>query len=570
MQESSIRRHGGIPTLFVNGKPVVPCAYITYFTERECYQDFAGTGMKLYSVCCNFAGQTVNPKTRPAPFTKGIFDDPSCDDFSVFDADMEKLIKCCPDAMVFPRVNISMPRHWEEAHPEECCDSGVDGYPPRFCMSSDLWRRTGSEYLQKLIEHIHQSPYAENIIGYQIAAATTEEWLSIDNLGSNGPAARKKFAQRFPDSEIGGEDFYRYLNEITAETICYFANLVKDLTGHRQIVGSFYGYTFEVSSRTSCHHAMRKILENDAVDFICSPGSYLNRMSPELGWPLMLPLESLKLHGKLYFAEYDTRTHLTKFMDECRKDACTDPAFHSPRWLGHDKRLSIGQLRMNMTQQLAEGYASWWFDMWGGWFADKDIMRDIADFQRLLGQSLNDADRSSVAEVALFADETSSYADPDSGMNGGVVRRDGRRVLTQTGVPIAYYELGDFAGVIARYRFAVFFSDMRTPLLEQAEQYCREHSVPFLTAEPGKPLSTAAELREHFRKAGVHLWCDGTDAVYASQNFVSLHSADSGNKRIYLKKRAHITPVFPAGNSFEGEYIDVYVEKGDTVLFRLD
>lgn len=55
---SSIKTRNGIPYLTVNGEEIASNAYITYFTEKARYDQFADAGYKLFSVPLFFASQT--------------------------------------------------------------------------------------------------------------------------------------------------------------------------------------------------------------------------------------------------------------------------------------------------------------------------------------------------------------------------------------------------------------------------------------------------------------------------------------------------------------------------------
>ena len=83
----------------------------------------------------------------------------------------------------------------------------------------------------------------------------------------------------------------------------------------KKIVGAFYGYLWcnfpNLSVVHSGHLGFAKVLRSPDVDFIASPYTYDNK---QIGGPnnsQTLP-ESVALHGKLYFNEVDTETHLFK------------------------------------------------------------------------------------------------------------------------------------------------------------------------------------------------------------------------------------------------------------------
>lgn len=76
----------------------------------------------------------------------------------------------------------------------------------------------------------------------------------------------------------------------------------------------------------------------------------------------MLPVDSVKLHGKLYFSENDTRTHLSRPVNDTTW-------YTQPVWFGPDtEQGSLDILKMHFARLLLKGQAGWWFDMWGGWF----------------------------------------------------------------------------------------------------------------------------------------------------------------------------------------------------------
>ncbi|MBQ9116142.1 MAG: hypothetical protein IJY04_03875, partial [Clostridia bacterium] len=301
MTTSYIKPLGGVPTLFVNGTAVPGVAYICYFTENNRYKNFGDAGFKLFSMPVFFGRQTINEVSKFPPFMDGIYDGGV--HYEVFDREVKRILDVVPDAMIFPRVNCSVPMEWEDAHPDELCDTRH-----RACFASDLWAEETKRLLTDFIRHVQAAEYADNIIGYQIAGGNTEEWFSFDQKGSVGLRSREKFAvltgRYYSAEDDYSEDaeFYDFLSRTVVERIAEFAAHIKELVNGQQVVGTFYGYTMECPFGAANHLALGQMLDSKNIDFICSPVSYMETRAFGRDHPCMLPIDSLKLHGKLYFA----------------------------------------------------------------------------------------------------------------------------------------------------------------------------------------------------------------------------------------------------------------------------
>ncbi len=530
MITSDIRTLGGVPTLFVNGKPTAETAYITYYTDLNRYADFADAGYRLFSVPIYFAERPINEVSQIPPFSKGIFD-PDEPDFPIADRLIGQLLEACPDAMIFPRVNTAMTKKWETAHPDELCDTMPAASPaPRACFSSDAWLEETKRMLGAFIDHIEASSYHDRIVGYQIANGNTEEWFSFDQAGSVGKRSREAFARYCAERHLDGTEteYYAFLSEITADRICQLAAFTKEKTGRRLIVGSFYGYTLECVGRESCHHALRVLLDSPDVDFICSPVSYADCRPVGQDHACMLPVDTLKRHGKLYFAENDTRTSLSRAPNPL-------PHYNSPIWFGPDEEKSLEIIKMHFARALTHGYASWWFDMWGGWYANERYMNLMRRVREIAEESLT-KDRSSRAETAVFVDERAYAGLKSFGSPAHAVCYRFRKTLGWMGAPYDVYLIDDYPDVSDRYKAAIFLVPCETPRMTAAIADAKE-KIACLTVTSGNAGMTSADLRTFLKSAGVHLYADRDAVVYACGGYLFLHSADESG----------FTPLVPDG-----------------------
>lgn len=508
MVNSKIAFCGGVPTLFVNDEPIAGVAYITYFTDNNRYEDFSKAGFKLFSVPVFFGKQTINEVSQFPPFMDGVYDGGV--HYEVFDREIQRILSVAPDAMIFPRVNCSVPKEWEDAHAYELCDSCH-----RACFASDLWAEETERLLTDFIQYVQNSEYADNIIGYQIAGGNTEEWFSFDQKGSVGLRAREKYAKitgtfySADDDYTNDKEFYGFLSRTVAERIDRFAAVAKRIVGGKKVVGAFYGYTFECPWPSSVHLALGEILRSENVDFICSPASYMETRRFGIDHPCMLPIDSLKKHGKLYFVENDLRTDLSRPPND-------QPHYNKPIWFGPDRATSLEVLKQGFARALLHGHALWWFDMWGGWYAADEYMDFMKRTLNIAAESLN-CSRVSHAEVAVFIDEMAMLS-----YNAMSEAYHFRRSLGLMGAAYDVYLIEDYADVKEKYKYCIFIQPTETEAMTNAVKDGKHMIITKDNCD-----ITSAELRELLRDAGVTLRTDTDAVVYETESHIFIGGTDA-------------------------------------------
>lgn len=537
MVHSSVKDKNGIPTLYINDKEIPANAYITYFHEKGCYEDFAKRGYRLFSIPFFFGDQTINESTDIPPFSPGIFENREKPDFSVIDREIADILSVCPAAFIFPRVNMALPRWWEVEHPDECNDTGrFIPEKKRACFSSDAWAEETKRLLTLFIEHVERSDYRDHICGYQLAGGNTEEWFPFDFKGSIGKRSRERFSEYALEKGISEteEEYYKFLSHMVAGRICEFAACAKELTGKRVVIGCFYGYNFERPDKESCHNALDEVLTCPDVDFICSPVSYGHARRGGIDHPCMLAVDSLKKHGKLYFAENDSRTHLTRPLFDI-------PHFHQPVFQARDKALAIENMKLHYARALTHSHALWWFDMGGGWYGDRCYMDMLEKFLQITKEAMT-KDRSSVSEVALLIDPNMLNAITLGDQNAAVVSEI-RFPMGLAGAPYDCYLASDYADIRDKYRAFVVPCPIKTATLEQILR--DERPVLAVT-----DAITSAEIRAFYKASGVHLYCEKDAVIFANSSYLFLHTTKAENYRLNLPNEKKLRQIF-------GEPVDI-------------
>ena len=545
---SEIINQSGYPRLCINGEIQNGLAYITYLTENNRYMDFAKAGYRLFSVPVFFGFNHLNEYSGLDVFKNGIFDK-DAPDFSVFDEDIKQILVACPEAYIFPRVNVSLSRKWEFQNPDELCAPYSDGTQSRASFASDKWAEEVKREMCAFITHVKESGYSSHIVGYQIAGGNTEEWLPFDrDKGISGKRAAEKFARYVETKGIEASEpnFYRFYSELIADRIIEFSSLVKRLTDRRLVVGTFYGYTLSCPYRSYGHHALLKILESEEVDFICSPVCYSNNRKVGRDHPYMPALTSIKHHGKLYFSENDTRTHLSHAVNDTEW-------YNKPIWFGPDAETSCEVIKMHAARALINGHAAWWFDMWGGWFADNTYMDLLKDIRKLFEKSLS-INMRSVTQTAVFVDEESYALISNASVTKNVCYNI-REALGKMGAPYDIYLSADAPSVIARYKAIISLVPVETELSDRVKKLAEQNRCSFIEITNENYDIAPSELRAFLQSAGGGVYCERDAVIYANDSFIFLHTAEDGEYTLNVKSPEGLVDVLTGKPFIQGQYL---------------
>ena len=589
---SSVEFKNGKPYISIDGALLYPLAYTTYFEELGEFSDFVKTGYKMFFINVSFTGLPINNVSGFSPFLTGVFEENEAD-YREFDGVVNNILAECPDALIFPRINVAMPRKWIAENPDECVPtpSGM-----REALWSEKYFHDGAEFLAVLISHIRSSDYSNRIAGYQICGGTTQEWMHHDMAGSFSEKGLEKFRlwmkknyNREDIPEITKEDLFKagynetvsrygeFCCETAANAVEYFCKATKALINNEQVVGAFYGYNAFVNDPLLGLAGLRHIIDSPYIDFFSSPCCYDCTRELGVDWGDMIAESSLKLHNKLYFVECDIRTHLTRKMQESRPGTFSGNYFalrndkgNKTVWCGPDTlELSVSAVRKAFAHQLSRFSGIWWFDMWGGWYHHDEIMFEMSRMGDIAESSKNKTNSYPSAQTVVFVDERAYYNNPRCTDVACSVNNI-RVAMGNTGIPFDLCMTEDAEKVIDEYKVAIFTTPLPSESGKKAMELCEKHNIPYLFPEDDKIYISTPELREFLVSNGVHCYNGDNNVIYCGGGYIGIHTSEEGDVEIKLPKKYKVKSLF--GTSLEEQETDVislYMNKHETALFEL-
>lgn len=457
-----VEMRGGLPTFVVDGRVHSGVCYSSYdctperLTRRV--RQFAEAGCQVFNFVVEISGYG---------YSRPLWPERNRWDFRDLDQRAHLVLAAAPQALLLPRIYIDAPAWWLQENPGEkmLLANGAASFPSKLfalprageyaSLASEKWRADMKLALEAVIDHVERSDYGSRVIGYQLSGQKTEEWyhwsMNTELLGDYSPAMlqayrrwlrqryggdeglRKAWAKpalridsvpiptqaerhgdrspgktfRDPAAERGVIDFHRFWSDVMADTIAYFAAVVKNKTCRTKIVGAFYAYTFEFAElgEDAGHLALGRLLDSADVDFIMAPSSYFNRNLP--GTPFFrAPVASVNLHEKIFWNDFDQVSY--KYYEKLR----ADPGLKQWEWqMGLTKTAEqfVWMNRREVGMELAQGAQLAHFDIHGGYYDDPQIMAGVRQLTALRNRALAWSDRASQAEILVVMDEDSQH-----------------------------------------------------------------------------------------------------------------------------------------------------------------
>lgn len=502
---SSVEIVGGKTYMLVNDEPVIPMWYARPenpdLYEAHTVTEFAKAGVDTvvsYVFLNNLYGDV---------WTKEGFVPDAVDDM------MLSTLAGNTDAKLIVALDFNAPQWWCEENPGELAAlSSSEVARTNASFASEKWKKESGEIMLQVVDYLMSRSYANQIVGFKVTGGYTLEWnwwaLSgntddvgdfsqcgialfrqwlTEKYGTNAalqkaygnnsitlqnamPPSIQQRSDDYLDSVITVQDhpemmdYELYMAELKADTIEYFAALIKDAIGHRLIVGTYGGYFYmgggyEFSSAVSNVYFQR-LLQSENIDFIKSPWRYGQREIGDSG-EFMGPVDSLDLYGKLWIVEEDTRLNLQDMHGKQDDNA-------SVGWT-RDYQQSVEQLKRNFSYVLSKGMGVSFYNLNWNFTDDAQYYGAIRQMAEEMEKSLCMVSQST-ADIAVFVDGQSQMLIPFENESANSILhlsiyQQQLNELGHTGTTYDMYLLDDLvAGLVPEHKINIFLATtMMTP-----------------------------------------------------------------------------------------------------------
>lgn len=474
---SEIVRSNGVLKIKINDRLYSPLSFKSFRANPQNVSEFYKAGVRLFSVLSS--GVTSALGVPYSLYGESWIGDGKYD-FSAIDRQMDMFCENAPDGFFAPMLQLDTRSWYLKAHP---------GTPNSFTNLSqvaadDNWKKAAADYLKAAIAHIEEK-YGDRVYGYFLLCGTTTEWFSDgdfeepNSIKNNGYKLwRKDTAAELPPPErlnkkgnvfLGSDEddvwlARKFHNELIADLILYFSAEAQTVIKRNKLLGMYFGYLFELEGERLYNAgslAYEKVLLSDDINMISSPSAYGYRSLTDPS-AFMVTQKTLDRHNKIYFLEFDHRTHLIpeRIREPINTDepncSMKDGIFPGAGSKYKDDTESINVMYRDYILCSGNGAALWWFDMFDGWFRSEKMMEAVAKMIKI-SDELSSVPTHSAAEIAVFAEGESMYRARKSSNLTTLSLSNIRRTLAECGAPYDLYTIADIDAVSnPQYKMYIF------------------------------------------------------------------------------------------------------------------
>ena len=291
-----------------------------------------------------------------------------------------------------------------------------------------------------------------------LRSAWNDPSVTLENAEPPSPERFRNFTPSAssllnPETEQALIDHLRCHSERMAGLVVRQAEFVKRTLarlGAEKLFGAFYCYA-NLPANSITHYAggqdaHRIVLECRDLDYLSAPVGYSARQPGGVSTAQILPA-SAELAGKLYFAEDDTGTHLSR---------------NPHNVLPADARQSVQMMTRGFLDVWRSGGTQWFMDLFGeGTYRDRTLMENVARLADFAGRRMEQ--RESTAQIAVFlSDRSLSCSKTFQFLTGSLIEQQLNEIAA-IGASYDLFRIEDLPELVRRkrlkqYRFAIMLN----------------------------------------------------------------------------------------------------------------
>lgn len=449
---AALRAENGVCKITAGGQAYAPFLWALQSPSLDRFGKYSAAGIHLYHL-----------QIYPYRIDQGV--DYETKHFAFVDQHIRHLLAIDPQARILVEMDLRESAAWDAAHPDELLVT-AQGVKKSASFASAAYAQDVRDYVQRLVRFMNQRPYAARIMGYIPEIAEPESSMGgADqngfqsdraklNIGDYNPQAiamfrdylREKYGDTLSELQkawknplvtfdsaapnladlteegvYGGVfrdptegrmpfDYFEFLSTMVPRFILKnVAQVIKEETGGRGLVGFYYGYVVETLRSVNNpgallqgnHFYFSRMIDSPLIDFYMSPLQYDHRMAGDRMFPFQ-PVDTLRLHRKLYIAEEDLRTYVASLTSYGRQRSEAE---------------SLAVLENHLGTAIIKGTGAWMADWSLGagharsavpYFATPPLLKTIERMKHIYDRTL-DLPRTSATRIAVFVSPQTMY-----------------------------------------------------------------------------------------------------------------------------------------------------------------
>lgn len=435
----------------LNDEYVEPLIWKGFGITYDKNHDYFKTGIKIVNLYCSRTLFFENEEAVEANLEK-------------FDRAMRSAVEIDPDAKMIAKIEMRPDASWLTKYPDEVLQSFTGDKGP-ISFGSSKYLEDSYRNLDRIVTFLMKKPYYKNIIGFQpytcgtpdsglgnVSGMIFENDRNKLNIGDYSPGAVQEFRKwlrikynnsepalqkawkdpkitfaaakplnaemteagpegglfRDPQKGMRPFDYAEFLSGMVGRYYLKTAEFIKKKTEGKKMVGAYHLYTITsaVGSPVPFAYLMnnnnnyQEMLASKYIDFYSCPYNYDYRR-PGSTYQTYIPVETLRLHNKLYIAEQDVRTFIAQ------------PKLHGRQ---QSRTESVSIMKRDLAYAMVRGVGNWFCEFSStrgrdnvGWFQDEAILSTITTASGVYKELLIVPNKPTAEIAVIFSPETTRY-----------------------------------------------------------------------------------------------------------------------------------------------------------------